>query len=251
MAIGTAGSGRERTSCDHLGGPPSRAAGWYNHPFGLSPVQPVGRDGARLDRGARRPRPQPQKHRRRAASRQARRDYGPLRLRQVVARLRHHLRGRTAPLRRITLLLRPPVPRADGEARRRPDRRAFAGDRHRAEDHRLQSAIDRGHGHRNLRLSAAAVCKHRHSALPCLRPRDRLAVPRADHRHRDAVAQRGAGERARAGGAGPQGRVQEELVALRRAASPRSGSTGSCARSTRTSSSTAGRTTPSTSSSTA
>ena len=40
---------------------------------------------------------------------------------------------------------------------------------HRAEDHRLEPALDGRHGHRNLRLPAAAVRQHRRAALPCLR----------------------------------------------------------------------------------
>ena len=80
---------------------------------------------------------------------------------------------------------------------------------HRAEDDRLEPALDGRHGHRNLRLPAAALRQHRRAALPHLRPRDRLAVARADHRHGDAVAERRAHQRARADRARPQGRVQE------------------------------------------
>ena len=42
-----------------------------------------------------------------------------------------------------------------------------------------------------------------------VRPRDRVAVPRAHHRHGDAVAERGARERARADRPRPERRVQE------------------------------------------
>jgi len=49
----------------------------------------------------------------------------PVRIGQVVTGLRHHLRRGTAPLRREPLLLRPPVPRSDGEARRRFHRGAL------------------------------------------------------------------------------------------------------------------------------
>ena len=86
---------------------------------------------------------------------------GPLRVRQVVAGVRHHLRRGPAPLRRVALGLRPAVPRADGEAGRRPDRGPLAGDLHRAEDHRLQPALDRRHGHRDLRLPPPALRQHR------------------------------------------------------------------------------------------
>ena len=74
----------------------------------------------RLDCRPRRTRTQPEKHRRRHAARAARRDYGPVRLRQVVAGLRHDLRRGPAALRRVAVGLRPAVPRADGEAGRRP-----------------------------------------------------------------------------------------------------------------------------------
>ena len=85
---------------------------------------------------------------------------------QVVARLRHDLRRRAAALRRVAVVVRPAVPRADGEAGRRSDRRPVAGHRHRAEDHRLESALDGRHRHRDLRLPAAAVRQHRRAALP-------------------------------------------------------------------------------------
>ena len=51
-----------------------------------------------------------------------------------LARLRHALRRGPAPLRRVALGLRAAVPRPDGEARRRVDRGALAGDLDRAED---------------------------------------------------------------------------------------------------------------------
>ena len=50
---------------------------------------------------ARRTRPQPQEYRRRSFPQQARRHHGSLRIGQVVARLRHDLRRRSAALRRI------------------------------------------------------------------------------------------------------------------------------------------------------
>ncbi|MCK7503951.1 MAG: hypothetical protein MZV70_07525 [Desulfobacterales bacterium] len=49
------------------------------------------------------------------------------------------------------------------------DRRAVAGHRHRAEDRRPQPALDGRHGHRNLRLPAAALRPRRRAALPALR----------------------------------------------------------------------------------
>ena len=78
------------------------------------------------NRRARRARAQPEEHRRRDPARQAGGHHRPVRLRQVVAGLRHHLRRRPAPLRRVALRLRPPVPGPDGEARRRLHRGALA-----------------------------------------------------------------------------------------------------------------------------
>src|SRR4051812_49850886 len=49
-------------------------------------------------------------------------DHGPFRLGKIIARLRHPLRGGPAPLRRIALRLRAPVPAADGVAGRGPHR---------------------------------------------------------------------------------------------------------------------------------
>ena len=95
--------------------------------------------GARLDCGARRARPQPQEYRRRPSPRPAGRHYRPVGVGQVLAGLRHDLRRRTAALCRIAVLLRPPVPRADGEAGRRSHRRPVARHRHRAEDDRLRT----------------------------------------------------------------------------------------------------------------
>ena len=167
------------------------------------------RYGARLDRGARRPRSQPQEYRRRSPARSAGRHHRPVGFREVVAGLRHHLCRRTAALCRVAVGVRPPVPRADGEARRRPDRRAVARDFDRAEDHRLQPALDRRHRHRDLRLPAAALRQHRRAALLQLRPRDLVAVARADSRPGDALSPRRAHQRARARRPRPQGRVQE------------------------------------------
>ena len=91
-------------------------------------------------------------------------------------RLRHDLRRGPAPLRREPERLRPPVPRPDGEAGRRPDRRAVAGHLDRPEGRVAQPALDGRHRHRDLRPPAAAVRPHRHPALP-QRPRRSSARP--------------------------------------------------------------------------
>ena len=92
--------------------------------------------------------------------------------RQVQPRLRHDLRRGPAPLRREPERLRPPVPRPDGEAGRRPDRRPVAGHLDRPEGRVAQPAVDGRHGHRDLRPPPAAVRPDRHPALP-QRPRHR------------------------------------------------------------------------------
>src|SRR5262245_47856715 len=144
--------------------------------------------GPRVDLRSRCTCPQPQEYRRRPAAQQARRDYRPVRIRQVVARVRHDLRRGAAPLRRIAVSLRTAIPRTDGEAGRRLDRRAVSGNLNRAEDDGLEPAIDRGHGHRNLRLPAPALRQHRHTALFELRQGDHEPVAGADRGHGDALS---------------------------------------------------------------
>ena len=115
---------------------------------------------------------------------------GPVGLGQVVARLRHDLRRRPAPLRRIALGLRAPVPRADEEARRRLHRRTVAGGRDRTEEPDAHLAIHRRHRDGGLRLPAAALGAHRADALPGVRTRAE-AGHRGGGRRRDARAPRG------------------------------------------------------------
>ena len=83
------------------------------------------------------------------------------------------------------------------------------GDFDRAEDHRLEPALDGRHGHRDLRLPPAAVRQHRRAALPELRQGDRQPVARAHRRHGDALPAGRAHQRAGADRPRPQGRVQE------------------------------------------
>ena len=134
---------------------------------------------------------------------------GPLGLGQVLAGLRHDLRGGPAPLRRVAERLRAPVPGADGQAGRGLDRGPVAGDLDRPEDDVAQPAVDGRHGHGDLRLPAPAVGADRQAVLLQLRPADRGAVGRADHRpdhgHGGGHAVHGPGaDRPR-----PQGRVRQ------------------------------------------
>ncbi len=113
--------------------------------------------------------------------------------------------------------LRAAVPAADGKARRRPDRRPVARDRHRAARHLTQPALHRRHGDRDSRLPAAALCAGRHALLP--RPQGAVAVAErlADGGCRAGPARRHEDRRAGAGRARAQGRVRR---VLRRHADP-------------------------------
>ena len=82
--------------------------------------------GSRRARRPRRPGAQPQGHHRPAPAERAHLHHRALGLREVEPRLRHDLRRGPAPLRRVALGLRAPVPADDGEARRRLDRRPLA-----------------------------------------------------------------------------------------------------------------------------
>ena len=143
---------------------------------------------------------------------------GPVRERQVQPRLRHHLRRGPAPLRREPVRVRPPVPGPDGEAGRRPDRRAVAGHLHRPEGREQEPAVHGRHGHRDLRLPAPAVRAHRPPALPQLRPRDRAP---------DGQPDRGPGARAARGdapaGAGPAGQGPQDRGRPRLRGRPQAG----------------------------
>ena len=137
-----------------------------------------GRSSGRRARRSRRAHPQPEGCRPHAAAPAARGLHGRQRVGQVVAGLRHDLRRRAAPLRRVAVGLRPAVSRADGEAGRRRHRRHRAGDRHPAEEQHPQSALDRRHDHRDSRLPAAALGAGRPHDLPPVRPRGRARVAR-------------------------------------------------------------------------
>ncbi len=142
--------------------------------------------------------------------------HGPLRVGQVVARLRHGLRRGAAPLRRVAVGLCAAVPRADGEAGRRPDRRAVARHRHRAEDDGHQPPLDGRHGHRNLRLPPPAVREPGHAPLPLVRPGDRVAVARAHPRSGACSIRRtSASTCSRPIVRGRKGEFKKELAALR------------------------------------
>ena len=148
-------------------------------------------DDGRPARRPRRARAQPEERHRPHPAERARLRHRALRLGEVVARVRHDLRRGAAALRRVALRLRAAVPADDGEARRRLDRRALAGDLDRPEDDLAQPALDRRHGDRDLRLPAPALRADRTAALPDLRAADRGAVARPDRRAGAAPRRRG------------------------------------------------------------
>jgi len=161
----------------------------------------------RQDRRSRRPRAQPEERRRRDPPRQAGRADRAVRLREVVSGVRHDLRGGAAALRRVAVGVRATIPRADGEAGRRPDRRTLPGYLDRPEGSQSQPALDRRHRHRDLRPPAAALRADRPPALPELRARDRAAVGPADGGVDPCPAGRVAHSRPRPSDPRPQGRT--------------------------------------------
>ena len=165
---------------------------------------------------SRRSRAQPQEHHPRAPAQRADRLHRALGVGEELARVRHDLRGGAAPLRRVALLLRPAVPRPDGEARRRLHRGALAGDLDRPEVHLPQPPVDGRDHHRDLRLPPGAVRPDRTPALPQVRPADRPPDARADRRPGHAAARGDPVPGARAGGPGAQGRVREAPEGPRR-----------------------------------
>ena len=161
------------------------------------------------DLHSRRPRAQSQKRRPRYSARPAGGVHRPVRLRQILARLRHHLCRGPASLRRKPVGLRAPVPGNDAEAGRRSDRRPLTGHLHRAENYLAQSALDRRHGHRDPRLHAAPVGPRRRALFAGDRAADREPDRLADGRSRHGAAGRHAALSARARGARQEGRVPQ------------------------------------------
>jgi len=165
--------------------------------------------GAHPDPRARRARAQPEKHRRGDPPGPPCRDHRGLGVGEVVAGLRHDLRGGAAPLRRVPLRLRTPVPRADGEARCRRDRRALPRHLHRAEVGREEPPVHGRHRHRDLRLPAAPVRLRGGRPLSLLRPGDPPADRLPDRRYRDGNGRGGEGQGPCPDRARPQGGVPE------------------------------------------
>ena len=135
----------------------------------------------------------------------------PVRVRQVLAGVRHDLRRGPAPLRRVALGVRPPVPRPDGQARRRLHRGPLARGLDRPEVHVEEPPLHRRHDHRGLRLPPPALRPRRPAALPDLRGADRAADPAADRRPGPRARGGPPLPGPRAGDPRPQGRVRRAL----------------------------------------
>ena len=161
------------------------------------------------DRDPRRPRAQPQEHRRRGSARPAGGVHRAVGLGQVLARLRHHLCRGPAPLRRVAVRLCAAVFGDDAEARSRPDRRPLARHLDRAEDHLAQSALDGRHRHRDLRLHAAPLGARRRALFAGDRTADRKPDRQPDGRPGDGAARGHPALSPGAGGARAQGRVPQ------------------------------------------
>ena len=93
--------------------------------------------------------------------------------------VRHDLRRGPAALRRVAVGVRPPVPRPDGQARRRLHRGALARGLDRPEVHVQEPALHRRHDHRGLRLPPPALRARRPAALPDLRRARSSGRPRS------------------------------------------------------------------------
>ena len=163
------------------GGPSSRPDRWSEGRF-EGPSAPVSSECVRPPGDPRGAGAQPPGRLAGPAPRPPGRLHRPVGLGEVLAGLRHHLRRRPAPLRRVAVGLRPPVPGPDGQARRGLHRGAVPGHLHRPEVGLPEPPLDGRHHHRGLRLPAAALRPDRPAALPDLRPAGGPPDPPADRR---------------------------------------------------------------------
>ena len=155
---------------------------------GPAPVTSLKKGADRRGRPSHRPwraRAQPEERLARPPPRLPHRLHRALRVGQVLARVRHDLRRGPAALRGVALLVRPAVPRPDGQAGRGLHRGPLARRLHRPEVDLAQPALDGRHHHRGLRLPPAALRPHRQAALPRVRPAH-LAPVAAGHRRQGA-----------------------------------------------------------------
>ena len=115
----------------------------------------------------------------------------------------------SAQVRRVPLLLCPPVPGATGKTGRRLHRGPFARHKHRAEEHQQEPPLDRRHGHGDLRLPEAALRPARPRLLLRLRQGDQEPAHAADRRHHTRPGERHAAFRARPHRKGKKRRVPQ------------------------------------------
>ena len=167
-----------------------RGASMEVSPFRGPPAR-TPRHGARPHRHHRGAPAQPPERHRRDPQEEARGLHRGLGLGQVLPGLRHPLRRGAAPLHREPERLRPPVPRADGQAPLRLDQGAGAHHLHRAEDRQHQPPLHGGHHHRDPRLPAGAVGAGGTAELPQLRAAGLPAVRPADRPARSWTCRRG------------------------------------------------------------
>jgi hypothetical protein len=174
-------------------------------------------------RGA--PRAQPQGHLARPPRGRHDRLHRPVGLGQVLARVRHDLRRGAAPVRRVAVAYARPVPRPDGQARRRLHRGPVARVSIDQKSTNRNPRSTGRHDHRGLRLPAPAVGARRPPHCPGLRRADHPADPAADRRPAARAARGHPVPGARAGGPRPQGRVRDLFRELQSRASRAPGST--------------------------
>ena len=179
------------------------------------PVGAVHSYGPEENRHSRRPAAQFKEHQPRNPAQHPHGNYRALRLREILARIRHALRRGPAPVRGIAFGLRAAVPGSDGAAGGGLGRGAFAVDRDRAKDDHAIAALDRGHDYRDLRLPAGGLQRHRHASLPEMRQSDCSPINRADRASRVGAETRGPHHGAGAGGPRAQGRIQERAREVR------------------------------------
>ena len=133
------------------------------------------------------------------------RRHRPQRVGQELAGLRHALCRRTAAIYRKPLALRPAVPPSARTAGRRSDRGPATDDLHRSAGRQPQSPQHGGHGHRDLRLPAAALCPAGRIDLLPVRHADPPAVAGADPGNAALPARRHADDDPGADRSRPQG----------------------------------------------
>src|SRR3989475_9249096 len=129
-----------------------RAGAWCRVPLDYPPQEDRSNGPALWAPDPRSPAEQPQEHLARDSTRPAHGRDRCVRLREVVAGVRHALRRGAVAVHRVAVHLRAHVPRPGGPPRRRRDRADPARRRPRAEESGADGALDGRDRHRGLRL---------------------------------------------------------------------------------------------------